>query len=353
MRISAFAWSVLVACVCAVGCGENSSKQTSAAAGGAEGQRQVVIYYSADEVIARPILDAFEKESGVRVLGVPDTEATKNTGLVQRLRAERSSPRADVFWSGEVFLTIRLGAEGLLEAHDSPVARDRPVRLIGNAGVWHGFAQRARVLVYHTGRVSKERAPQNMVDLMSPDWRGRVGMARPQFGTTRGHMAALVALWGAPNAGSWMSSMRANGVRMYDGNSSVVQAVASGEIDVGLTDTDDVWAGQRNGWPVGLVYIRHDLPSGARAGPLVIPNTVALVKGGPNSGAARLLVDHLLSSDTERALARSESRNIPSNPSVAAEFPELAVEDPAWAPLEEIAAAMDEAMRLCGETLGE
>jgi iron(III) transport system substrate-binding protein len=209
------------------------------------------------------------------------------------------------------------------------------------------------VLAYNTERVDASRAPRNMVDLMSPSWRGRVGMARPQFGTTRGHMAALVALWGAPNAGSWMASMKANGLRLYDGNSSVVQAVASGEIDVGLTDTDDVWAGQRNGWPVGLVYIRHDLPGGARAGPLLIPNAASLVKGGPNPEAARLLLDHLLSPDTERVLARGESRNIPSNASVAGEFPELAVEDPAWAPLEHIAASMDEAMRLCDEMLGE
>lgn len=327
--------------------------EDGSAQGGAKKPGAVVVYYSADDVYARPILEEFERRTGIDVRGVTDTEATKNTGLVQRLRAERTSPKADVFWSGEVFLTIQLAKEGLLAPHASATASERPEALRGADGLWHGFAQRARVLVVNTDRVPEAEAPTNLVELMDPRWRGRVAMARPQFGTTRGHMGALVAMWGEANTRQWLATMKNNGLRLYDGNSAVVTAVALGEADIGLTDTDDVHAGLRNGWPVALVHVRHDLPNGASFGPLVIPNSVALVRGGPNPEAGAKLVDYLLGPDAERALAASDSRNAPVNASVAAEFPDLALPEPARVHLEDVAASVDAAMRLTRETLGE
>jgi iron(III) transport system substrate-binding protein len=63
------------------------------------GQQEVVIYTSLDKVFSEPILEAFEKETGIRVLPVYDSEATKTTGLVNRLITEKGNPKADVFWT--------------------------------------------------------------------------------------------------------------------------------------------------------------------------------------------------------------------------------------------------------------
>ena len=65
-------------------------------------QKQVIIYTSLDKVLSEPILEAFEKETGIKVLDVYDSEATKTTGLVNRLIAEKNNPRADVFWNSEI-----------------------------------------------------------------------------------------------------------------------------------------------------------------------------------------------------------------------------------------------------------
>ena len=59
--------------------------------------QQVVVYTSLDKVFSQPVLKAFEKETGIQVLDVYDSEATKTTGLANRLIAEKDSPRADVF----------------------------------------------------------------------------------------------------------------------------------------------------------------------------------------------------------------------------------------------------------------
>ena len=80
--------------------------------------------------------------------------------------------------------------------------------------------------------------------------------------------------------------MKLNGMRTVDGNSVVVRLVASGEMAVGLTDFDDIRAGVREGLPVRSIELKETLG---------IPNTVALVLGGPHPENAQTLLDYLKS----------------------------------------------------------
>jgi len=307
---------------------------------GCEGKppREVVLYSSADSDVLAKVVSAYEASGGAKVLVVGDTEATKTTGLVQRLLIEEDAPRADVWWSSEALGTFTLKKRGLLRPMDSAVVRaaigDRDAALIGPDGAWVGFAARARVIAFNTKVTGA--SPKSLGDLAQERFRGRIGMARPQFGTTRTHVAALVGAFGEEAATDILEALKANGLRLYDGNSSVVRAIAEGEIDAGLTDTDDVWAAKENGWPVEMNFEASSEPavagsSGWRtSGPLVIPNTVALIKGGPHPEEADRLAAFLLSPEVERLLASSRSRNTPTLPAVASEYPELLVPGP-WA----------------------
>jgi len=313
---------------------------------------EVVVYTSADDVYAREVLAAFEQASGIRVVARYDTEAVKTVGLVNALRAERANPRADVFWSSEPFMTIQLADEGVLAPHESDAAADWPESFRDPERRWYGFAPRGRVIVYSTERVSEEELPKTWMDATNDRWSGRVVMADPRFGTTRGHFGAKRVYWdtkfmpGFYNA--WLEGLAENGIRMLTtGNAGVVEAVASGEADIGFTDTDDVWAAQRRGMKVDLIYPRHDVdPSARGGGTLLIPNTVARVTGGPNPESAAALIDFLLSPETELILMRTPSRNIPLRPerldaAARAEAAELAVDDPLRVNLAAVAAAMD------------
>ncbi|MCL4740613.1 MAG: extracellular solute-binding protein [Phycisphaerales bacterium] len=327
--------------------------------GGDAGGATVVLYSSADDFVLREMVEAFESETGVRVRLLGDTEATKTTGLVQRLLSEKDSPRADVWWSSEPFGTIRLAREGLFEPAtgvETGVQGGWPV--VAKDGTWLGFASRARVIAYHTGRVGEDDAPRTLRELTDAKWRGRVGIARPEFGTTRGHFGALVEACGVEAFEAWLAAMKANGVRLYSGNASAVRGIADGEIDVCLTDTDDVWVAQRNGWPVGLVYEAPDEPGATveglpSFGPLLMPNTVALVRGGPGSPAARTtLVEFLLSERGERILAESDSGNIPLRPGLAAAYPRFEVPSPWVVDYEAVADADEATMDACRRVLG-
>lgn len=316
---------------------------------------QVVLYTSTDAFLLPPILDAFTRESGMKVRVVGDTEATKTTGLVERLLAERDRPRADVWWSNEALGTITLARAGLLEGYaskqETTLGGPWPATLRAADRTWYGFAQRARVIAYHEGRVQASEAPTRLRDLTAARWAGRVGIARPQFGTTRTHIAALIAMHGEEPVRNWLLALRDNGVRVYDGNSAVVRAIAMGEIDVGLTDSDDVFAGRRQQWPVGMTFESVDRPNARfeglpSTGAIVIPNTVAIVRGGPNPNSARRLADFLLSAEVEKILMESDSRNWPVREALAKEggLPPL----PPAAPVtsEEAGAHLNDADRL-------
>src|SRR3569833_2501778 len=84
------------------------------------GDRHVVVYVATDRGIAEPVLQSFERSSGIRVDAVYDTEANKTSGLVNRLIAEAKRPRADVFWDNETAQLTRLSDEGVVDTRSSP-----------------------------------------------------------------------------------------------------------------------------------------------------------------------------------------------------------------------------------------
>src|SRR5262245_35025690 len=64
------------------------------ACGGADRRsREVTAYVSADRPFSEPIMQEYERRSGVRVNVVYDTEETKSTGLANRLLAESRGRR--------------------------------------------------------------------------------------------------------------------------------------------------------------------------------------------------------------------------------------------------------------------
>ena len=155
-------------------------------------------------------------------------------------------------------------------------------------------------------RVTPGDAPKSIFDLADPKWKGQVAMADPRFGSTSFHVAALYALAGDEKMDDFFRRLKANGVRIVDGNSVVRDLVARGDVKVGLTDTDDVNVALEDGQPIAMV-----LPDKDGLGVPVMPNMVSLIANAPHSDDARRLIDYLLSPDVERQLAQSEAVQIP------------------------------------------
>jgi iron(III) transport system substrate-binding protein len=147
-------------------------------------------------------------------------------------------------------------------------------------------------------------------------------MAKPFFGTTATESACLFEVLGPERARQFYLGLKANEVQIVPGNKQVAEGVGRGQFAVGMTDTDDAIAEVKAGRPVAIVFPdrdgRKDHP---RMGTLYIPNTVAVIRGGPNPAGARQLVDYLLSAEVEGKLAAGESGQVPLNPQVKAQLP--------------------------------
>ena len=273
------------------------------------GPQPVTVYVALDELYSKPILDEFTRETGIPVRAVYDTEASKTTGLVNRILAERERPQCDVFWNNETAQTIVLQNNAALTPYRSPAAEAIPEKYKDAEHYWTGFAARMRVIIYNTDRI--KAPPTSIRDLLDPKWKGKAAIALPLFGTTATHAAALYAAWGEAEADAFFQGLKDNEVAILPGNATVRDLVCAGEYDWGLTDTDDANGAMEDGKPAQWLA-----PDQNGLGTLVIPNTVALVKDGPNPGGGKALIDYLLSPEIEERLARMRSIQMPLNPAV-------------------------------------
>ncbi len=279
--------------------------------GGARGEaadKSVVVYTALDREFSEPILNAYAKANGVRVLPKFDVESTKTVGLTNLIAAEAGRPRCDLFWNNEILNTLRLKEKGLLAPFQPSHAADLPATFRAKDGTWYGFAARARVLIVNTRLVAEADRPKGIHDLLDPKWKGKIGIAKPLFGTTATHAACLFAAWGDDRAKAFFRGLKANGVHVLSGNKGVAQEVGAGRLAFGLTDTDDAMGEIDAGNPVAIVYPDRDPGS---LGTLFIPNTLAIVKGAPRAKEAEALANHLLSPAVETTLANGPSAQIP------------------------------------------
>jgi len=271
----------------------------------------VVVYTSVDDVFVRPICEAFEKETGIKVELVPDTEETKSTGLLNRLIAEKGRPVADVFWSGDTARAAVLKAKGVSMSYRSPQAKGLPEQYSDPDGNWTGFSARARILIYNRDLVPEGKEPKSVMDLLEPRFKGKACIANPLFGTTSMHAAALFARLGDAEAKKFFEGFAANGGKILSSNGEVRRRVANGEFAVGITDTDDYHTARQEGKPVGVVY-----PDADGVGTLIVPNCTVLIANCPHPEAAKKFIDYLLTAEVEKTLAASDAAQIPLRPDV-------------------------------------
>lgn len=270
-----------------------------------------------DQVIST--IDSITTGSPLRVRVIGDTEATKATGLVQRIIDERARPGCDVWFSSEILGTLRLASMGLLEPlgdiaapiAPAPGAAPVPWPIVGPDAAYLAVAQRPRVIAWSSrrlGTAANKPAPASLQALVQ-DPSIRVAIADPRFGTTRGDLAALALAWGESALTDWLTRLVRNGLRVVPGNAAVVRAINTSEADCGLTDYDDLFAAISNAWPVaGHAAIDEASPE---RGCVYTPATLAIIRNAPNPDRARRLARAMSSPEVQTVLAQGPMRMNP------------------------------------------
>ena len=286
-------WFSLCLCVSAVifsGCKPQSAPPVASKIA----SNRVVLYCSVDDVYAKPIIKDLEKQTGLKIDVLYDTEAAKTAGLANKIRAEKNRPQGDVFWSSALLQTLLLNREGLLQPYVSPLAKDIPAAFKAKNGSWTGLGVRARLIVHHEDM--DDKSPSVLADLLDKRWRGKVGISNPQFGTASDWASALAVRWGRDKTLNYFRSLRQNGVRILPGNSVVAAKVGRRELLAGVTDSDDFFAEWRRAETLSSDGLKYQV---WKKEAVFICGSVAILRGAPHPENARKLVDALLRAETQ------------------------------------------------------
>jgi len=271
------------------GCGAEGGGPPSGCAPGQE--RRLVVYTSHKEELYAPIIQEFERRTGIWV----EVESGGTNEMLDRLRREKDRPRADVMFGG--------GAESLeaarecLKPYVSPESAYVDGDLLPEDGLWTPFSALPVVVVYNTKLVGRDGRPESWSDLLSPRFQGRVAFADPSLsGTSFTALATYLCAVGGEREQAICRLAAALGGRRLEASMDALDSVAQGECLVGAALEDAATQYIALGANIGMVYPRE--------GTSCIPDGSALVNGAPHEDNARLFLDFTVSRDVQELLSQ-------------------------------------------------
>jgi iron(III) transport system substrate-binding protein len=270
------------------------------------GKNVVVVYSSVDEEFARPLAEQFEKETGISVELVSDTEKAKSSGLLNRLIEEKDRPQCDVFLSEDPVRSAILKKRGISAPYASPSAEGLLPEFSDPEHHWTGMSARVRVLLINKKHpiFKTQPFPTSVYDLANPRYKGTACIGSPLFGTTTLHCLAIFRYLGEEKAKQLFEDMLKNEVHVLQSDGDVEDRVEKGDFAFGLTDNDDGMAAVRESKGKKMDMV---IPTASGLG-MLAPDAPVLIKNGPNPANAKKFIDFILRPETEAALARSASQ---------------------------------------------
>lgn len=245
--------------------------------------------------ILDPAIKIYEKHSGTDV----KTRFGDSPALAATLTEEGKNSPADLFFAQDAGSLDAVEQQGLLLRLPADILAKVPKHYQSKEGEWVGTTGRARIIAYGT-KVKRSELPDSPLQLTDPKWRGRVGWA-PTNASMQGYITALRLVEGEDVARKWLKGMVANKTQPFDSNIPVRDAIAKGEIDVGLINHYYVAEAQAENpdYPVKVHFPPKDL------GSLINTAGVGVLASSKHKKEAIAFVRTMLSKEAQQYFANS------------------------------------------------
>lgn len=195
------------------------------------GGDELVIYSGRNKELVGSLLDDFSEETGIPIA----VRYGDSADLAVLIDTEGDQSPADVFLSQSPGAIGFIDGEGRLVGLPADVLDQVPEHFRASDGDWVGLSGRVRVIVYNADETDESDVPDSVFDLTTPEYEGRVGLA-PSNGSFQDFVTVMRSMRGDDETLEWLTAMRENGVRTYENNIAIREAVARGEIDFGLVN---------------------------------------------------------------------------------------------------------------------
>lgn len=279
----------------------------------------LVVYSGRNENLVRPILERFAKETGIDIrVRYGDTAA-----LAATLLEEGDGTRADVFFSQDAGALAALASAGRLAELPAAAVDRVEARFRDPDGRWVGVTGRARVIAYNTDKVPVAELPESVFELTDPTWRGRIGFP-PTNASFVAFVSALTEQVGRDRTKAWLEGLKANGAKRFDNNIVTLEAVADGEVDLGLVNHYYLY-NEFKQRPGSTVANHYPGQKAGGEGTFVNVSGLGILEGTDRSADARRLVAYLLGKEAQDYF-RTETAEYPLAAGVEAlpDLPRLA-----------------------------
>ena len=252
----------------------------------------LTIYSGRSKSLVEPIIKQFEKETGIEV----KVNYGGTTQLAAALLTEGDKSPAALFWAQDAGALGAVSKKAMFKKLPETILTQVPSDFRDANGFWVATSGRARVLAYSPERVKMEELPESVFDLTQPMWKGRVGWA-PTNASFQAFVTFLRVQVGEERTETWLRGMKANGVKQYAKNTPIIEALAAGEIDLGLPNHYYLLRFKKgnSGFPVAQTFFKASDP-----GNLVNVAGIGLLKSTENKETALKFMEFLLSAKAQQ-----------------------------------------------------
>jgi len=202
--------------------------------GAAVGEAGALVVYSARSHYGQePAMEAFTKKTGIQIKSLGG-----DTGQIfERLKAEGDKTPADVLITVDAGNLWNAARAGLLARVDSPeIQASIPAHLRDPENRWVGLTVRARAIMYNTQRVKPDEL-STYEALGDPKWKGRLCLRTSSHVYNQSLLATMIKRYGEPKTETIVRGWVANNPTLINGDTKILEAIAAGQCDVGLTNT--------------------------------------------------------------------------------------------------------------------
>lgn len=266
--------------------------------------RKLLIYTPHGQDLLRDFIARYQQQHGdveVRFLDMGSRQ------VLERVRAERNRPQADLWW-GAAHTTFQTAADENLLAPYRPSWADK----VGPASKdaqdrWYGTYETPEVIVYNSEAVKPEEAPRDWDDVLDPKWRDKVLIRNPNPSDTMQVIFGSI-IWrfyketGSPQQGfDWLRRLDAN-VHEYTADGTLLmQKLARQEGVLSMWDMPDVRLyKEKKNFPVNYVIPASGTP--------VVTDGIAILRGAPNPEEARRFYEFVTTTESLVHAAQSYYR---------------------------------------------
>lgn len=246
---------------------------------------KIMVYGAIHEFEIERMLEEFTKATGIEA----DYIRMSAGEITARVRAEKDSPRADIFLGGPAQFHEALRLEGLLERYVSPVGAEIEKRYHSDPeGYWYGFYVGAISFIVNKAWLADKgiEAPKTWEDLLKPEYKGEIVMALPYTsGTAYTIVVTQIFRLGEDRAFEYLAKLHEQIHHYTKSGAAPGRLAGAGEVGIGIVFGHDALKVKAAGYKVEIVYPPD---TGWEIG------AVSIIKGGPNTEGAKKFIDWVL-----------------------------------------------------------